>query len=330
MMISPSISAGVALSVHRGPARLGLHLMLAVGVLLLFVAAVAGMRRSWVRRAKGQDDLPVLLDPPAEVGLALAAPLKGLYLGTVDAGHWLDRLVTQGLGGRANGYCAVYEAGVRVDRTGSDPFWIPREAVRGARLERAHAGKVAGPGRIVVIAWSYGGRELETGFRGSDRARQPKIVRAVHELLGPMPARVLDGEITSPQPIVRAFPRLRRSQPAVTAPATARPPRPPQSQSQSQFQPPQFQAHQTGPHPTRPAEAHPEQTQPHPTPAPRYLQPRPEARPQPAGRFGPSGPPTGPLAPPVPAGAPGGENDPYVDPLTSPLGEVVRRMRDEP
>ncbi|MGF7238170.1 MAG: hypothetical protein ACQSGP_24890 [Frankia sp.] len=305
MMVSSPTSAGVvasvALSVHRGPARLGLHLMLAAGVLLLFIAAVAAMRRSWVRRAKGQDDLPVLLDPPPEVGLALAAPLKGLYLGTVDAGHWLDRLVTQGLGGRANGYCAVYEAGVRVDRTGADPFWIPREAVRGARLERAHAGKVAGPGRIVVIAWSFGGRELETGFRGSDRARQPKIVRAVHELLGPMPARVLDGEVTSPQPIVRAFPRLRRSQPA------------------------------TAPQPTLPRQPQAEQIQAR-SAAPPYAQPRPEPHGQAGGRFGPSGPPTGPLAPPVPARSPrgGGETDPDVDPLTSPLGEVVRRMRDEP
>jgi carbamoyl-phosphate synthase small subunit len=320
MIVSPTLSANVAIAVHRGPARLGLHLMLAVGVLLLFIAAVAGMRRGWVRRAKGQDDLPVLLDPPPEVGLALAAPLKGLYLGTVDAGHWLDRVVTQGLGGRANGYCAVYEAGVRVDRTGADPFWIPRDAVRGARLERAHAGKVAGPGRIVVIAWSYGGRELETGFRGSDRARQPKIVRAVHELFGPMPARALDGEVTSPQPIVRAFPRLRRSHP----PAPAAPRQPQAQQSPGQQLPGQQSPGQQSP--GQPPQAQRRR-------APLAQPPAPRQAPAPQPRFGPGGPPTGPLAPPVPARTPGGdggEDERYVDPLTSPLGDVVRRMRDEP
>ncbi|THJ75117.1 hypothetical protein E7Y31_07470, partial [Candidatus Frankia alpina] len=194
---SPFAAGPVVFAADRGPDRLGLHLLLVVGLLLLFVAVVGTMLRARRNKADRQEeDLPELPGPPAEPGTVLAAPLRGMYLGTVDAGHWLERIAAHGLGGRVGGYVSVYETGVRVDR-GSDAFWIPRDAVRGARLERAHAGKVSAPGRLVVIAWSYGGHELETGFRGEDRARQPKVVRAVHDLIGPPPAHLASGDVTS-------------------------------------------------------------------------------------------------------------------------------------
>ncbi|SNQ48204.1 conserved hypothetical protein [Frankia canadensis] len=214
MTVSLSASAAVPLAAGGGSSRLGLHALLVIGLLLLLVAVVGVMRRAWRSRAERQEeDLPELPEPPAEPGTVLAAPLRGMYLGTVDAGHWLEWIAARGLGGRDGGYVSVYETGVRIDR-GNDAFWIPREAVRGARLERAHAGKVSAPGRLIVIAWSYVGHELETGFRGEDRARQPKVVRAVHDLIGPPPAHLAKGDITSPH----AVPRIR--------PPRLRPPRP--------------------------------------------------------------------------------------------------------
>ncbi|ABD12557.1 hypothetical protein CcI156_16985 [Frankia sp. CcI156] len=202
-------AAGPAVALDRAPDRLGLHLLLLLGLLLVFVAAVGSMRRAWRNRAERQEeDLPELPVPPAEPGTVFAAPLRGMYLGTVDAGHWLEWIAARGLGGRAGGYVSVYETGVRVDRPG-EAFWIPREAVRGARLERAHAGKVSAPGRLIVIAWSFGGHELETGFRGEDRARQPKVVRAVHDLIGPPPAHLAPGDVTSPHAVPRIRPRIR-------------------------------------------------------------------------------------------------------------------------
>ncbi|MBL7502193.1 hypothetical protein I6A81_39390, partial [Frankia sp. CN7] len=198
-----------------GPGLLGLRLLLLVGILLLLVAVVGFLRQMWRRRATRQeDDLPELLAPPEDRGTVLSAPLRGSYLGTTDAGYWLEWFSARGLGGKDGSYITVHVAGIQVDR-GKMSFWIPREAVRGARLERAHAGKVAAPGRLLVIAWSLEGRELETGFRGDDRARQPKVAHAVHELIGP-PAAPTDGEITSPRPTVRALRQLRprRHQPA--------------------------------------------------------------------------------------------------------------------
>jgi len=212
LIVATAAGAPVAppvLAAGRGPDRLGLHLLFAFGVFLLLVALGGAMRRAWRRRAERREEgLPALPDIPDDPGPVLAAPLKGLYLGTVDAGGWLERITARGLGGRADAYIGVYENGVRVDRTGEEPFWIAREAVRGARLERAHAGKVAGAGRIVVIAWELAGHELETGLRGEDRTRQPKVVRAVHDLIGPPPTP-RDGELTNPRPVARAMSRLR-------------------------------------------------------------------------------------------------------------------------
>jgi hypothetical protein len=281
-MTLPHTFAVPAVAAGRAPDRLGLHLLLAFGLLLLFVAVVGAMRRAWQHRAERQEeDLPELPFPPAHLGTVLAAPLRGMYLGTVDAGNWLEWIAARGLGGRTRGYVTVYDSGVQVDRAG-EAFWIPREAVRGARLERAHAGKVAGPGRLIVVAWSIDGRELETGFRGEDRARQPKVVRAVHDLIGPAPAYPTDGEITSPRPVTRTLARLR--------------PRP----------------HQPEPGPAG-GPARPPATASRPATAPQPVL-RPTVRP--------------PISPYPPAGGPAHGEPPPVDPLTSPLGEVVRKLRE--
>ncbi len=330
----------------RGPDRLGLHLLFAFGCLLLFIAAVDGMRRSWRHRAKRQEeDLPDMPEVPEQTGAVVAAPLKGLYLGTVDAGHWLDRITARGLGGRADAYVSVYDHGIRVDRAGSEPFWIPREAVRGARLERAHGGKVAGVGRIIVIAWSLGAHELETGLRGDDRARQPKVVRAVHALIGPLPAP-MDGEVTKPRPVGRAVSRLRPRVLGTAAqgqlPTAMRPPEgtgpdgtvsPERSPGALDNNPPVL-----GPS-TVPGMPHPQgaSTIPVVTRAPSSTAvhgPRPTL-PEP-GLPEPTYPRTGRSAA---AGGTGGQERPaggpghttqavHVDPLTSPLGEVVRKMKD--
>ncbi len=319
----------VAAAPQRGPDRLGMHLLFAFGCLLLFVAAVGGMRRTWRRRAERQEeDLPDLPPVPGETGTVLAAPLKGLYLGTVDAGHWLDRITARGLGGRADAYVTVFEGGIQVDRTGSEPFWIPRDAVRGARLERAHAGKVAGAGRIIVLAWSLGVHELETGLRGDDRARQPKVVRAVHGLIGPAPGPT-DGEITRPRPMGRAVSRL-RPRAAGQAAQTPRPapPGPPPAGSV----PPARSPGALGGSPPVLGPATPP-GMPRAGTAPIPIVTR---APRTADAPGPRGGPGGPDGP-ASAGGTGGtgkesagyHNPAHVDPLTSPLGEVVRKMKKD-
>ncbi|WP_163551992.1 hypothetical protein [Candidatus Frankia alpina] len=332
---SPSAAGPVVFAADRGPDRLGLHLLLVVGLLLLFVAVVGTMLRARRNKADRQEeDLPELPGPPAEPGTVLAAPLRGMYLGTVDAGHWLERIAAHGLGGRVGGYVSVYETGVRVDR-GSDAFWIPRDAVRGARLERAHAGKVSAPGRLVVIAWSYGGHELETGFRGEDRARQPKVVRAVHDLIGPPPAHLASGDVTSSHAVPRMRPRL-RPRAAVPGPGGAPPPWPNSGQPTEEMP-----AIRTGPRlrrgergaarGDRPGAAdrfdypqrrrdprHPDAYQPDPRRGgPRPTDPH-QSDPHPAGpRSGDRG---------RPEQSDTGRSP--VDPLTSPLGEV-RRLKED-
>ncbi|MEX5633908.1 hypothetical protein [Parafrankia sp. FMc2] len=218
---APLALAGPVVLAAGRPSGPVLNLLLAVGLLLMAVAVIGAMRRAWRDRDQQQeDDLPDLPEPPEETGNVLAAPLRGRYLGTVDAGHWREWITARGLSGKDGDYIAVYEMGVRVDRDGQ-PFWIPREAVRGARLERGHAGKVAAPSRLIVVAWSFEGRELEAGFRGEDRARQPKVVRSVHDLIGPMPTAPMSGDITSPHAVPRPRARLRPRVPSPPRPAAS-------------------------------------------------------------------------------------------------------------
>jgi carbamoyl-phosphate synthase small subunit len=385
-----NIAAPLALDL--GPDRLGNHLLLASGLLLLVVAGVGSLRVAWVRRAQRQEEgLADLPSPPENTGSVLAAPLRGIYLGTVDAGHWLEWMAGRGPGGRASGYVTVYEGGVQVDRAGT-AFWIPREAVRGARLERAHAGKVAAsPGRLVVIAWSHGEHELETGFRAEDRSRQPKIVRAVHALIGPGPAYPVDGEITSPRPVPRGRLRLRgraddfpewspetpNPWPAgpddeFGAPPTPGVPAPPGASGATTAPIPMMsrparpyvegaQRTATGPHhAVRPATG-PKSARPYPSALPEAAVPPtgPNATAPPADSgasprgpgTSPRGPGTSPRGPGTSPRGPGtSPRGPkavrsslsappearegtlpaeVVDPLTSPLGDVVRRMRED-
>jgi hypothetical protein len=312
------------LAAESGSGGVGLNLLLTLAVMLLVAAAGGGLRVAWRRRAEQQEeDLHELPYPPEHPGTVLAAPLRGMYLGTVDAGHWLEWIAGRGRGNRGADYITVYEAGVQVDRAGT-AFWIPREAVRGARLERAHAGKVVGPGRLVVVAWSFGDHELETGFRAEDRSRQPKVVRSVHDLIGPAPAYPADGELTRPHALPRTRLRSRppagadgSPEPAATGPTpTGAPAGDPTTPAMPHFAtaPIPVVAHPAPGVTTAPFP--PSATQPLPLLAP------PEGRPQ-------SSP-----ASPVPGTATGGRPGmdgppahPEVDPLTSPLGEVVRRAR---
>ena len=74
---------------HRGPDRIGAHLLLALAVFVFAALGWFGMWRGWRRRVRrAHPDLPPLPQPPAdgERGTPVVAPVRGLYVGTVTAG----------------------------------------------------------------------------------------------------------------------------------------------------------------------------------------------------------------------------------------------------
>lgn len=135
-----------------------------VPVLLLFGLlglAYLAMWRGWRRRAR-KHDLPALVPVGAAQGAALTA--SGRYVGSTLEGQWLDRVVARGLGRRSGCRLVLAAGGLDVHRP-RDAFRIPREALRGARLESGLAGKVVPPHGLLVVTWQQGDLVLDSGFR---------------------------------------------------------------------------------------------------------------------------------------------------------------------
>ena len=157
-----------------------------VGLVLVTASALWW---GWRNRAARQSDLPDLPSVPVapEAGERVAdliEPLTGLYVSTTNAGRWQDRIVANGLGRRANCVAHLRAEGVLIDRKGDEPIFIPIADLRAIRTAPGIAGKVmATPTGILVLTWSLGDHELDTGLRADDLDSQRAWLRAVGNLL---------------------------------------------------------------------------------------------------------------------------------------------------
>jgi hypothetical protein len=204
---------------HRGPDRIEAHLLLAVGVFAVAALAWYGMWRGWRRRARtGHPDLPPPPQPPApdERGRVLVPPVTGLYVGTVTAADWRDRVVAHGLSMRATGRLRVTEQGALIERDDAGPVWIPAAALWSGRIDEALAGHVMGRAGLLVIGWRHGPYELESGFRADDRDTYAGLLAALKAILPTdTPAT---GRTDGPAP-----PYPEPAEPAAAEPAAAEP-----------------------------------------------------------------------------------------------------------
>lgn len=139
--------------------------------LVLFIALVYWlMREGWKWRGQLQSGIPDLPPVPDDTG-EVRLELTGRYHGSTVAGQWLDRIVAHGLGVRSRVELTLTEQGLAVVRPGATDFFVPAAHLRGARLDKAIAGKVLTEGGLLVITWAHGGAEYDSGFR-SDRAAE--------------------------------------------------------------------------------------------------------------------------------------------------------------
>ncbi|MFI8087010.1 hypothetical protein ACIF9R_01685 [Streptomyces sp. NPDC086080] len=149
----------------------------------LFVALVYWlMREGWKWRATLQGDLPELHDAPDDPGPAKLR-LSGRYHGSTTAGQWLDRIVARGLGTRSRAELTLTEAGLVVVRPGADDFFVPADALRGARLDKGIAGKVLTEGGLLVVTWAHGERLIDSGFRSDHAAEHNEWVETLHHMI---------------------------------------------------------------------------------------------------------------------------------------------------
>ncbi|WP_063836155.1 PH-like domain-containing protein [Actinacidiphila yeochonensis] len=150
--------------------------------LLLFVALVYWlMRQGWQWRRTLQSDVPALPQAPQDPGPELLAA-EGRYFGTTTAGQWLDRIVAHGLGTRSRVDAVLTEQGLDLRRTAAPGFFVPAAALRGARPDKAIAGKVLPEGGLLVVTWQHGGRLLDTGLRFDDPAEHRRWTDELNRL----------------------------------------------------------------------------------------------------------------------------------------------------
>jgi len=155
----------------------------AIGLVVLVAFVYWLMRQGWKWRGNLQSDLPA----PAAVPDGFAdgeklLTLTGRYHASTTAGQWLDRIVAHGLGTRSRVELTLTADGLDVVRPGAADFFVPAADLRGARTERALAGKVLPEGGLLVITWALGDRLIDSGFRSDHSAEHPAWVDAVNHL----------------------------------------------------------------------------------------------------------------------------------------------------
>ncbi|MFI2371494.1 hypothetical protein [Streptomyces sp. NPDC018833] len=154
-----------------------------VAGLLLFIAFVYWlMRQGWKWRGSLQSDLPELPAAPAEPGTAKLT-MTGRYHGSTTAGQWLDRIVAHGLGTRSRVELTLTDAGLVVVRPGASDFFVPKDALREARLDKGIAGKVLAEGGLLIVTWAHGDRLIDSGFRSDHAAEQSEWVETLTNMI---------------------------------------------------------------------------------------------------------------------------------------------------
>ena len=160
-----------------------LTLVITLPLIALVLAMIGAGWRSRLRRQSDVEQLPAV---PAELSLPLAAA-DGQYVATTTAGDWLDRIAVQGLGIRTNAELTVHPEGVLFERSGAGPVFIPAGRLTGVRQDSGMAGKFVEKDGLLVLSWTLGGRELDTGFRTRRAADKPAILDAFQELISAAP-----------------------------------------------------------------------------------------------------------------------------------------------
>lgn len=192
------------------PTALG-TVVFGVVVVVSIGLVIRRMLRGWRHRAERQQELiGTLPSMPDQVGSAVVAPTRGLYLGSTlaesaggSSANWLERVNVGDLGYRCKAVLTRYPEGILLERSGAGPIWMPAESVIGLRTERALAGKVLptksppdaaeSAGGILVIRWTLpSDTVLDTGFRGDDRSQYARWITQTGQTPSPRDSQTGD------------------------------------------------------------------------------------------------------------------------------------------
>lgn len=157
---------------------------LAMLVVVAVVFALIGI--GWRNRVRRQSDIEQLPAVPAGLGEPVLAA-EGQYVASTTAGDWLDRIAVHGLGIRTNARLSVHPEGVLLDRSGAAALFIPAARLSGVRQDSGMAGKFVEKDGLLVLSWTLGQHELDTGFRTRKAADKPALLQTLQELISAGP-----------------------------------------------------------------------------------------------------------------------------------------------
>jgi hypothetical protein len=166
-------------------------LVLGIATLALVAVAFVLLTIGWRNRLRRQSDVDPLPGVPAELGGPLAAA-DGQYVASTTAGDWLDRIAVQNLGLRTNAGLSVHPEGALFDRAGAGPVFIPTGRLTGVRLESGMAGKFVEKDGLLVLSWTLGARELDTGFRTRHAEDKTILLNTLQDLISAAPQAEAD------------------------------------------------------------------------------------------------------------------------------------------
>ena len=159
---------------------------LAGALTVLGMGLACALLVAWAaRRAARRDEAaapPLPPCPPPADELLPATPAR--YLGTTYAPSTVRRFAGYGLLGRGVVTLSLDRAALRVARGDGSQWCVPVPALRGAAAAAQHAGKRAGPGRVLVVDWALGPLNLRSGFV-LDEATTRRFVAALEEVTVP-------------------------------------------------------------------------------------------------------------------------------------------------
>jgi hypothetical protein len=153
-------------------ATLVTSLVVAAVLALLIALVIQLMLRGWRRRTQRQAAMIGALPAvPERVGSAIVSPTRGTYVGCTMVPRRHERVAVGDLGYRSKAVLTRYPEGILVQRSAANPIWIPQESITAIRTERGMLGKPGAHSGILAIRWRLpSGAEIDTGFRGEDRA----------------------------------------------------------------------------------------------------------------------------------------------------------------
>jgi hypothetical protein len=159
-----------------------------LGLLLVCVLCAYGLYVGWRHRAGRQSGLAALPVTPPDLGPDLVPAVTGLYISTTTAGDWQDRIVAQGLGRRAAGAVRLSAEGVCIERDSESDIFVPLADLVEVTTAPGIAGKVMGMADgVLIVRWSLGDVQVESGFRANDSAAQADFLAAAARLIAGSP-----------------------------------------------------------------------------------------------------------------------------------------------